>query len=142
MRLTKIFIAIFAPDKRLPSSATLHDTYTYIYAGTNAYAHAGNVTFAGHQVHNHRQMQKHKQGVPKNRLISSQDLLMATPVTFATLTVNISGMTSEPQGLCSRRLSLEVTTHAGNTNACAALAEDAYYALVKVVLIYLGNNSG
>ena len=79
----------------------------------------------------------------KPRLISSQVLLMATQVTFATLTVNISGMTSEPQGLCSRRLSLEVTTHAGNTNnACAALAEDAYYALVKVVLLYLGNNSG
>ena len=75
-------------------------------------------------------------------LISSQVLLMATQVTFATLTVNISGMTSEPQGLCSRRLSLEVTTHAGNSNACAALAEDAYYALVKVVLLYLGNNSG
>ena len=141
--MTKIFIAIFAPDERLPSSATLHDTYTYIYAGTNAYAHAGNVTFAGHQVHNHRQMQKHKQGVPKTRLISSQVLLMATPVTFATLRVNISEMTSEPQGLCSRRLSLEVTTQAGNTNnACAALAEDAYYALVKVVLLYLGNNSG
>ena len=73
----------------------------------------------------------------KPRLISSQVLLMATQVTFATLTVNISGMTSEPQGLCSRRLSLEVTTH-----ACAVLAEDAYYALVKVVLLYLGNNSG
>ena len=40
MRLTKIFIAIFAPEKRLPSSATLHSIlslvtlvimYTYIY---------------------------------------------------------------------------------------------------------------
>ena len=40
MRLTKIFIAIFAPEKRLPSSATLHCIlslvtlvimYTYIY---------------------------------------------------------------------------------------------------------------
>ena len=82
----------------------------------------------------------HMQGVPKTRLISSQVLLMATPVTFATLRVNISGMTSDPQGLCSRRLSLEFTTHAGNTNACAALAEDAYYALVKVVLIYLREN--
>ena len=79
----------------------------------------------------------------KPRLISSQVLLMATPVTFATLRVNISGMTSDPQGLCSRRLSLEVTTHAGNTNnACAALAEDAYYELVKVALIYRRKNIG
>ena len=72
-RLTKILIAIFAPDERLPSSATLHDTFTYIYAGTNAYAHAGNVTFAGHQVHNHRHMQKHKQGLTKtpSHLIAS-----------------------------------------------------------------------
>ena len=32
-RLTKIFIAIFAPDERLPSSATLAETLSYALEG-------------------------------------------------------------------------------------------------------------